>query len=99
MSAAHENLKLVGIHEPEYSTDPGPDGNKIQVKLPGYYTIGVEVEGAFVQLARFPAGNLLRDIERAKKNAPAATPQPETPSQPSQPETPHAPTSGDTTTQ
>lgn len=65
---SHENLSVFGIHEPDYSLEPGPDGNKVKVELPGNYTIGVEVEGAFVPLARFPAGRLFKDIRLAKES-------------------------------
>jgi hypothetical protein len=66
MSEERTKLQLYGFHTPEYSQDVGPDGNYVKTELPGFYTVGVEVDGAFVKLAHFPAGNLLRDIKRAK---------------------------------
>lgn len=64
----HTDLKLVGIHEPETSHDPVGPGQYEQRELPGFYTIGVEVDGVFVPLTRMKAGKLMGDIE-AKKSA------------------------------
>jgi hypothetical protein len=64
----HTGLNLVGIHEPETSIDPVGPGEYTKRELPGFYTIGTEIEGVFVPLARLKAGKLLQDIERAKKS-------------------------------
>lgn len=68
MDYTHTGLELVGIHEPETSQEPVGPGQYESRELPGHYTLGVEIDGAFVRLFRFPAGNLLRDIERAKQS-------------------------------
>jgi hypothetical protein len=70
----HTGLSVVGLHEPEYSVDVGADGNYERTELPGFYSVGVLIEGVFLPLARFPAGRLLKDIERAKQPTPPATP-------------------------
>lgn len=64
----HTGLELVGLHEPEYSVDPVGPGEYTKRELPGFYTLGTEVDGVFVPLVRLKAGKLLQDIERAKKN-------------------------------
>lgn len=68
MDYTHTGLNLVGIHEPEFSNDRGADGNYEKTELPGFYTIGTEVEGVFVPLVRIKAGRLLQQIERAKQS-------------------------------
>jgi hypothetical protein len=64
----HTNLTLVGKHEPDYSNDRDAEGNFAKSELPGFYTVGVEIEGVFVPLIRIKAGKLLQDIERAKQS-------------------------------
>lgn len=65
----HTGLKLMGIHEPESSTDEVSPGQYTTRELPGFYTIGTEVDGVFVPLVRLKAGKLLADIERAKSES------------------------------
>lgn len=65
----YTNLKVVGKHEPEHSTELDAYGNKEQVELPGFITIGVELEGVFVPLVQRKAAGLLADIERAKSKS------------------------------
>jgi hypothetical protein len=70
----HTGLSLVGKHEPDYSNDRDAEGNFAKTELPGFYTVGVEIEGVFVPLIRIKAGKLLQDIERAKQSQGTAAP-------------------------
>jgi hypothetical protein len=64
----HTGLKVVGLHEPDYSTEKDGNGVPHQVELPGFYTVGVEIDGVFVPILRRKAAGLFADIERAKNS-------------------------------
>lgn len=65
----HSDLKVVGKHEPEYSVETDASGIKYNVELPGFYSIGVEIDGVFVPLMRRKAAGLFADIKRAQAAA------------------------------
>lgn len=44
--------KLVVRHVPDSSVETGPDGNKVNLDLPGHVEIGALVGGAFYPLAK-----------------------------------------------
>lgn len=67
----YNGLPLVAKHVPDYSMELDGDGNKSRIELPGHVEIGVDVEGAFVPLAKIGAVRLGKKIERAKANAAA----------------------------
>ena len=80
----HENLTLVGIHEPDTSTETAGDGTKYTVELPGVYHIGTVIDGAFIRLATIKASNLFKKVERAKQQQAAQPSEPEQPTPPAQ---------------
>lgn len=57
----YDTLQLVGLHEPDSSLENGPDGNKVAVPLPGMYSVGAMINGVFVKLGSYKAGNLVDD--------------------------------------
>lgn len=48
----HTNVKLVVKHVPDSSMETGPDGNKVNIELPGHVEIGAVVNGGFIPLAK-----------------------------------------------
>jgi hypothetical protein len=65
-SYTHDNLKVVGVHRPDYSMEAGPDGNRMRVDLPGDYVIGVEIDGAFVPVTTIKKSTLDTMVEQAQ---------------------------------
>lgn len=62
----HTGLTLSVLHEPDYSIEQGPDGLPTKVELPGFITLGVEVDGVFVPLQKRKAGGHFEDVRRFK---------------------------------
>lgn len=71
----YENLPLVAKHVPDYSRENGPDGNKVNVELPGKVHIGVLVGGVFVPLAAIGKARLEKHIGNLPQPEPDAQPQ------------------------
>ena len=65
-----ENVSVVVRHRPDYSLETGPDGNKVNVELPGKYEVGALVNGAFVPLAVIGKNRLDRKVQAASEAAP-----------------------------
>jgi hypothetical protein len=62
----YDNLKIVGLHEPDSSLDTNADGVKERTPLPGMYVVGVELGGRFMEVARFKAGNIVDENNKVK---------------------------------
>lgn len=65
-SYKYDNLKIVGVHVPDYSREVGPNGDMVNVELPGSVQFGVVVEGGFVPLTTVKKSTLDTIVERAQ---------------------------------
>jgi F0F1-type ATP synthase epsilon subunit len=63
----HENLQVVGIHEPDYSVERLGDGTTERHELPGVYRVGVLIDGVFAEITAFKAGLLTNSAAQARK--------------------------------
>lgn len=61
----YTDVPLVVKHVADYSLETGPDGNKVNVELPGKYHVGALVDGAFVPLAVIGKARLDRKVKAA----------------------------------
>lgn len=52
-----DNVQLLGRHVPDFSQELGPDGNKVNIPLPGMYELGFVLGDKFITVASFKAGN------------------------------------------
>ena len=71
-SVLYTGLPLEVRHVPDYSTETGDEGVKVQVQLPGFLEFGVTLDGAWVPLLSQKAAGTFEKIARAKKAAAAA---------------------------
>lgn len=63
----HTNGKIVVKHVPDYSMENGPDGNKVNVELPGHVEIGAVIGGAFIPLAKMGKTRFDKYVSNAEK--------------------------------
>ena len=61
----YPNLTLHGRFVREQHSEPQADGTKTSVTLPGFFEVGVDVDGVFVPIYRRKAPGLEADIARA----------------------------------
>lgn len=54
----YQSLQLVGFRDADKSLETTPEGNKVWIELPGTYRVGTVIDGVFLQVAEFKAGNL-----------------------------------------
>lgn len=68
----HKNVGVVVKHVSDYSMETGPDGNKVQLELPGHVEIGVVVDGAFIPLAKMGKARFDKKVAMAKSAKPTS---------------------------
>lgn len=64
----YHDVKLVGLHVPDFSMEAGPDGVKHAVELPGIYQVGVLFGDHFHVIHAFKAGNAIDAIQEHVAN-------------------------------
>ena len=60
-----KNPKLYAEHHPDVSRTRNSDGSVTEQELPGFVSVGVELNGVRKELYRFKAGKLLGKLEQA----------------------------------
>lgn len=55
----YDKLELVGVHLPDFSMETNADGVKERVPLPGSYSVGVILNGKYVELHQAKAGGIV----------------------------------------
>lgn len=73
----YDSLRLVGLHEPDFSVETDESGHKFKVPLPGMYSVGVMVGGKFMALASFKAGNMVEEIKQQQQGSSEPQPVPQ----------------------
>lgn len=67
----YSSVPVVVLHVPDSSMEIGPDGNRVNVELPGHVEIGVNVGGAFIPLAKMGKARFDKKLAAAQANQPA----------------------------
>jgi hypothetical protein len=63
----YRNLELVGVLEPEYTSERRGDGSYETTELPGLLRLGVLIDGVFTELLVTKAGVLTNSAAQASK--------------------------------